>query len=224
MTRTNISRTFAVTPRMEEAWQAVDACFGRFCLTAGVEALQAMMAADVEDLCGRRHARSPDRRGHRWGRTRGKIGYQGGKVDIVRPRVRDADGEEIPLPSWTAAATEDWLGKTAMNLMLIGVSTRRFGRAVRLPEADVPAGPGSGVSKSATSRRFVALSAERLAAWLVADPSGLDPLAVQIAGHYLKQAIESGQDGGRELHALTVEQMLAHLDAVLEEARSGVPA
>jgi hypothetical protein len=24
-----------------------------------------MMAADVEDLCGRRHARSPDRRGHR---------------------------------------------------------------------------------------------------------------------------------------------------------------
>jgi putative transposase len=79
---------------MEEAWQAVDACFGRFCLTAGVEALQAMMATDVEDLCGRRHSRSPDRRGHRWGHTRGKIGYQGGKVDIVRPRVRGADGEE----------------------------------------------------------------------------------------------------------------------------------
>jgi hypothetical protein len=64
-----------------------------------------MMAADVEDLCGRRHARSPDRRGHRWGRTRGKIGYQGGKVEIVRPRVRGADGEEMSLPSWTAAGT-----------------------------------------------------------------------------------------------------------------------
>jgi len=51
-----------------------------------------------------------------------------------------------------------------------------------------------------------------------------DPLAVQIAGHYLKTAIESGEDGGRELHALTVEQMLTHLDAVLEEARSAVPA
>ena len=51
-----------------------------------------------------------------------------------------------------------------------------------------------------------------------------DPLAVQIAGRYLKTAIESGEDGGRELHALTVEQMLAHLDAVLEEARTGVPA
>jgi hypothetical protein len=51
-----------------------------------------------------------------------------------------------------------------------------------------------------------------------------DPLAVQIAGHYLKTAIESGEDGGRELHALTVEQMLEHLEAVLAEARSGVPA
>lgn len=110
MTRTNTPHARAVTPRMEEAWQAMDACFGRFCLTAGVEALQAMMTADVEDMCGRRHARSPERRGHRWGRTRGKIGYQGGKVDIVRPRVRGSDGEEMPLPSWTAAAIEDWLG------------------------------------------------------------------------------------------------------------------
>lgn len=51
-----------------------------------------------------------------------------------------------------------------------------------------------------------------------------DPLAVQIAGHYLKTAIENGEDGGRELHALTVEQMLEHLQAVLEEVSSGVPA
>lgn len=50
MTRTTISRTLAVTPHMEEAWRAVGACFGRFCLTVGVEALQAMMAADVENL------------------------------------------------------------------------------------------------------------------------------------------------------------------------------
>jgi len=77
MTKTTISRAHAVTPRMEESWQAVDAC-----LTAGIEALHAMMTADVEDLCGRQHARSPERRGHRWGRMRGKIGYQGGKVDL----------------------------------------------------------------------------------------------------------------------------------------------
>jgi hypothetical protein len=49
-----------------------------------------------------------------------------------------------------------------MNQMLINVSTRKFERSVRLPEGDVPAPNGSGLSKSATSRRFVALSAARL--------------------------------------------------------------
>ena len=46
-----------------------------------------------------------------------------------------------------------------MNQMLINVSTRKFARSVRLPEGDVP---GAGLSKSATSRRFVALSAARM--------------------------------------------------------------
>jgi len=45
-----------------------------------------------------------------------------------------------------------------------------------------------------------------------------DPLAVQIAGHYLKTAIESGLDGGRELYTLTVEETLRHLEAVISEA------
>ena len=191
---------------MEEAWQAVDACFGRFCLTAGIEALQAMMAADVEDLCGRRHARSPERRGHRWGRTRGKIGYQGGKVDIVRPRVRGADGEEMPLPSWTAAAAEDWLGKTAMNLMLIGVATRKIGRAVRLPEGPLPRVDGDGTSKSAASRRFVALSQQRLEEWLASDISKLDLLVIQIDGLHVAEDIvligAIGIDGKGDKHIL----------------------
>jgi hypothetical protein len=36
------------------------------------------------------------------------------------------------------AAIEDWLGRWAMNLMLINVSTRKLRRAVRLPEGDLP--------------------------------------------------------------------------------------
>src|SRR6266496_1900653 len=44
-----------------------------------------------------------------------------------------------------------------------------------------------------------------------------DPLAVQIAGHYLKQAIESGFDSAREMYTLTVAETLEHVDAVLRE-------
>jgi putative transposase len=69
--------------------------------------------------------------------------------------VRELDGKEVVLASWEQSVAEDWLGRWALNLMLINVSTRRFGRAVRLPEGDVPAPRDAGVSKSAASRHFV---------------------------------------------------------------------
>jgi putative transposase len=72
-----------------------------------------------------------------------------------------------------------------MNLMLINVSTRKFRRAVRLPEGDVPAPAGSGVSKSAASRHFVALSAARMREWMASDLSKLDLLVVQIDGIHM---------------------------------------
>ena len=53
------------------------------------------------------------------------------------------DGHEVALPTWTAAQAEDWLGRWAMNLMLINVSTRKLRRAVRLPEGDLPVMPGT---------------------------------------------------------------------------------
>ena len=47
-----------------------------------------------------------------------------------------------------------------------------------------------------------------------------DPMAVQIAGHYLKWAIESGEDSGREMYTLTVQETLEHLNALIEAAQS----
>ena len=45
-----------------------------------------------------------------------------------------------------------------------------------------------------------------------------DPLAIQTAGHFLKTAIEDGSyEHGREMYALTVEEALEHLNAVLKE-------
>jgi hypothetical protein len=44
-----------------------------------------------------------------------------------------------------------------------------------------------------------------------------DLLAIEIAGHYLKTALESGEGAGQEMYSLTVEQTLEHLDAVVKE-------
>ncbi len=208
MKRNSTPAAIDATALVEEAWQDVGASFERFCLTAGIATLSSMLEADAAQLCGPRHGRDPERRGHRWGRTKGKIGFHGGTVPVDRPRVRSRAGGEVALPSWEAARAEDWLGKWAMNLMLINVSTRRFGRAVRLPEGDVPTVKADGRSKSAVSRRFVELSAERMAEWMASDLSKLDLLAIQIDGlHFEDELIlvaAVGIDADGTKHPLSV--------------------
>ena len=170
-----------------EAWDQVGASFERFCLTAGLSALSEMMEQDARELSGPRYGHRDGKPGYRWGKTQGRVGFHGGKVAVDRPRVRGRDGREMALPSWEAAQSEDLLGRWAMNLMLINVSTRRFARAVRLPDGDLPSAKGDGVSKSAVSRRFVALSAAQLKTWMEADLSKLGLLVIQIDGIHIDQ-------------------------------------
>ena len=168
-----------------EAIANISASFELLCLASGMEALGEMMEHDAQAICGPRHARGPFRRAYRWGKTKGKIGFHGGNIEIERPRLRSFEGKEQALPSWEASVAEDWLGKWAMNQMLINVATRKFARSVRLPAGDVPAPVGAGLSKSAASRRFVALSAARLKEWMASDLSGLDLLVIQIDGIHM---------------------------------------
>src|SRR4051794_429223 len=183
MTNPTTSSPMTLVPSLEAAWRDVDSSFERFCLTAGIGAIEQMLCEDAQRLAGPRHSRG-ERGGHRWGATKGKLGFHGGKVVVRRPRVR-SEGQEVALPTWRAAQAEDWLGRWAMNLMLINVSTRKLKRAVRLPEGDLPTVLGDGTSKSAASRRFVALSAERMAEWMASDLSKLDLLVIQIDGLHI---------------------------------------
>jgi hypothetical protein len=51
-----------------------------------------------------------------------------------------------------------------------------------------------------------------------------DSLAIEIAGHYLKTALESGEGVGREMYSLTVEETLRHLEAVVSESEAALTA
>ncbi len=203
-----------------KAWEEVSASFDRFCLAAGIEALGTMLEKDAQEACGPRHSREEGRRGYRWGRTQGKIDFHGGRVEIERPRVRVLGGKEMVLPSWERAITEDWLGRWALNLMLINVSTRKFRRAVRLPEGDIAAPHGAGVSKSAASRHFVALSAERMKEWMTSDLSGLDILVVQIDGIHIVEDLvlvaAIGIDGDGVKHPLGLVEGATENTAVVQ--------
>lgn len=219
MDRTTTS-PMTLMPSLEAAWRDVDSSFERFCLTAGIGALEQMLCEDAQRLAGPRHGRGAGRAGQRWGTTRGKIGFHGGKVDVQRPRLRSYDGHEVELATWRAAQAEDWLGRWAVNLMLINVSTRKLRRAVRLPEGDLPAVAGDGTSKSAASRRFVALSAERMAAWMASDLSQLDLLVIQIDGLHIGDDLvlvaALGIDGDGNKHPLGLVEGATENAAVVQ--------
>src|SRR5665811_1846339 len=218
MTNPTTISPMTLVPSLEAAWRDVDLSFERFCLTAGIGAIEQMLCEDAQRLAGPRHSRG-ERVGHRWGATKGKIGFHGGKIVVRRPRVR-SEGHEVTLPAWRAAQAEDWLGRWAMNLMLINVSTRKLRRAVRLPEGDLPAIAGDGTSKSAASRRFVALSAERLAEWMTSDLSKLDLLVIQIDGLHIGDDLvlvaALGIDGDGNKHPLGIIEGATENSAVVQ--------
>src|SRR5215218_7851568 len=192
---------------VKEAFQEVQSSFENFCLLAGIEAFQDLLEEEAADLCGERHQRHEDRRGRRWGKARSPVAFHGGRIDIERPRVRTPDGQrELELPSLAAGQREDWLGRWVMNQMLINVSTRRFRRSVRLPDGDVVSARGDGTSRSAVSRKFVALSSAKLKDWLARDLSPLDLLAIQIDGLHVREDLvlvaAVGIDATGEKHPL----------------------
>jgi putative transposase len=217
MTNTTTATCLSPLPSLEMAWRDVDSSFERFCLTAGIGAIEQMLREDAQQLTGAWHRRGGGRVGHRWGTT---AGFHGGKVTVHRPRVRSFDGQEAALATWTAAQAEDWLGRWAMNLMLINVSTRKLRRPVRLPEGDLPVIAGDGTSKSAASRRFVALSAERLAAWMASDLSKLDLLIIQIDGLHIGNDLvlvaALGIDGNGDKHPLGLVEGATENAAVVQ--------
>jgi hypothetical protein len=51
-----------------------------------------------------------------------------------------------------------------------------------------------------------------------------DSLAKEIAGHFLKSALESGEGLGREMYSLTINETLKHLDGVVSTVAPVVAA
>jgi hypothetical protein len=49
-----------------------------------------------------------------------------------------------------------------------------------------------------------------------------DPIAMDVAGHYLRSILENGEESGRDLYTLSTAETLQHLDATLKQL--AVPA
>jgi putative transposase len=149
-----------------------------FVIQQGMQALDAMLEQDLEVLCGPKHKRGSEHEALRWGGTEGRLVMGGRRVITRRPRARK-DGREVVLPTWSQFADEDPLSRRTMEQMVVGVSTRNYERSLEeLPDELQP----HGASKSATSRRFVELTEQKVEEWLNSDLSALKLFAVMIDG------------------------------------------
>src|SRR5215467_9968376 len=72
MTSTTTIPSFALVPSLETAWQDVDRSFERFCLTAGIGAIEQMLRDDAQQLTGAPYSRGEHRVGQRWGTTKAR--------------------------------------------------------------------------------------------------------------------------------------------------------
>ena len=177
--------------------QDVKHAFYGLCINAGKQVLAAMMEADRVALCGPKGVPDGDRRSLRGGSTLSTVVLGGQRISVRRPRARAVDAGELELPSFAWAAGADPLEAATMAAIAAGASIRRY--ATTLEPLPYPERVRS-VSRSATSRRFVALSQEQLARWLSRSLDKLDWPVVMIDGdHFHERVILVAQGHRRDL-------------------------
>ena len=149
---------------------------------AGLQVMAELMEADVTAACGPKGKHDADRTATRHGTGAGSVTLGGRRVPIVRPRVRTVDGAgEVAVPAYEVFTGTELLGRMAMERMLAGVSTRRYPAALE-PVGTKVAEQAASTSRSAVSRRFVAMTETALKDLLAQDLSSLDLVALMIDG------------------------------------------
>src|SRR5690348_11276440 len=175
----------------------------------GLQVMAAMFAEDAERLCGPGGRHNPDRTGYRHGTGAGSVTLGGRRVPVTRPRVRAADGSgELHLPSYDLFSGTEVLGQLALEKMLAGLSSRRYGRGLE-PAGAAVQNAACATSKSAVSRRFVAATETALAELMSKRLDDLDLVAFMVDGvhfgeHTCVVALGIGIDGTK--HPLGVEE------------------
>jgi transposase-like protein len=161
---------------------------------AGLRVMELLMEEEVRERVGERSQPQPDRTANRWGKERGFCVVMGQKVPIDRPRVRTTDDQEVRLGSYEMFHRGEPLTETVWEKLMLGLSTRKYGRAVReFAEA-------YGLEKSAISEHFIEASRDKLKAMMERrlDKVRLCALlidATPFAGQQMVAALGISQDG-----------------------------
>jgi len=165
---------------------------------AGLRVMELLMEEEVRERVGERSQPQPDRTANRWGKERGYCVVMGQKVPIERPRVRTTEDKEVRLGSYEMFHRGEPLSETVWEKLMLGLSTRRYGQAVReFTEA-------YGLEKSAVSEHFIEASRVKLKDLMERRLNKLQLCALLIdatpfEGQQMIVALGIGQDGRKTI-------------------------
>jgi putative transposase len=175
----------------------------------GLQVMTAMFGEDAERLCGPDGKHNADRAGYRHGTGAGSVTVGGRRIAVQRPRVRAADGSgELHLPSYDLFSSTEILGRLALEKMLAGLSSRRYGYGLE-PAGQAVEEAASATSKSAVSRRFVAATETALEQLMTRRLDGLDLVAFMADGVHFGEhtcIVALGIDIEGTKHPLAIEE------------------
>ena len=166
---------------------------------AGLLMMKALIDEEVEQIAGTRYGHQADRQATRWGHDEGHVVYCGRKVAMPRPRVRSAEGREVPLQRYHAFAHPERMEQAVSQRILRRVSTRDYAGALD----DVC--EGYGIQKSSVSRHWKAASSQQLKEMLERPLGELDLCVLFLDGkefHDFTLIVAVGVDRQGNKHVL----------------------
>ncbi|MCL1897272.1 MAG: IS256 family transposase [Micrococcales bacterium] len=165
---------------LEAIFDQIDQGLMAVAASVGLEVMRQMMQDDVAELVGPKGRHNPVRQAIRHGSEKGSVILGGRRVAVDRPRVRTTDGvSELAINSYQLFNNQDVLNQSVLGRMLAGVSTRDYQKTLE-PVGTRPTTRST--SKSAVSRRLVALTQDALGKLMGRSLAGLVLPVIMIDG------------------------------------------
>jgi transposase-like protein len=187
---------------IEEAELAVDELID----VMGRATIQAVLQMSAEQVVGpkRRGKRDETRSVHWYGSQPGVVSLSNRKLRVRKPRLREkgrGEGGEVVIPAYQAMRSDRRLSERMLEILLAGVSTRKYGAVV--PEM----AEAVGVSKSSVSRETIEAGERKLRELAERRFDDRDILIIYLDGielgaHHVIGAVGVDSDGQKHVLGL----------------------
>jgi putative transposase len=173
-------RAVQISLPMAEVLSSLEQGLGELVRKVGRMFIESVLESEVEQMAGPRSSRTEARQAYRWGVEQGSCLIDGQRVPIVRPRIRECGGKELPLGTYQLFQHVSPAEETVWSNIMRGLSMRDY-KLVLQQFVDA-----YGLEKSTVSERFVEASRKKLEGLMSRSLQQLQICAVLIDGTIFK--------------------------------------